>query len=83
MLQNSKLSKSISDASWSKFVLMLKYKAEWYGREIKQVDTYFPSSKICSCCGFKVNEMPLNIREWTCNNCVEHHDRDINAAKIF
>lgn len=80
MMRNRKMYKSIADASWGQFASMLKYKADWYGREIKLVDTYFPFSKICSCCGFKVEEMPLNIREWTCENCGEHHDRDINAA---
>lgn len=80
MIHNHKMAKSISDASWSQFTTMLKYKSDWYGREIRLVDTYFPSSKLCSCCGFKVEKMSLEIREWTCENCGEYHDRDVNAA---
>lgn len=80
MTKNHKLAKSISDVSWSKFATMIDYKANWYGREVRYVNTYYPSSKICSCCGFKVEKMGLEIREWTCDNCGEYHDRDINAA---
>jgi len=80
MVKNHKLAKSISDASWSKFTTMLDYKAKWNGREVKYIGTFYPSSKICSCCGFKSESMGLEIRNWTCNNCEEIHDRDINAA---
>ena len=80
MIKNHKLAKHIQNASWSEFVRQLKYKAEWYGRTIVQISPWFPSSKLCSDCGFKVAKMPLNIREWTCSNCNEHHDRDVNAA---
>jgi len=80
MIKNHKLAKTIQDASWSEFVRQLKYKALWYGRTIVQVSPWFPSSKLCSDCGFKVEKMPLNIRKWTCSNCDETHDRDINAA---
>jgi putative transposase len=80
MIKNHKLAKGIQDASWSEFVRQLKYKAEWYGRTIVQISPWFPSSKLCSDCGFKVDKMPLNIRKWTCSNCNETHDRDINAA---
>jgi len=81
MIKNHKLAKGIQDASWSEFVRQLKYKALWYGRTIVQVSTWFPSSKLCSDCGFKTKEMPLDIREWICSNCGEFHDRDINAAR--
>ena len=80
MLRNHKLARSISDVSWSSFVAKLQYKADWYGREIVKVDTWFPSSQICSECGHKDGKKSLEIREWTCPVCHTHHDRDINAS---
>ncbi|SFE81414.1 IS200/IS605 family element RNA-guided endonuclease TnpB [Alteribacillus iranensis] len=83
MLRNRKLAKSISDVSWSSFVAKLKYKAEWYGREVIDIDRWFPSSKKCSTndCDYIAPSMPLNTREWTCPRCHTTHDRDINASK--
>ncbi|CAI3430348.1 transposase [Enterococcus cecorum] len=80
MLRNHKLARSISDVSWSSFVAKLQYKADWYGREIVKVDTWFPSSQICSECGHKDGKKSLDIREWTCPICHTHYDRDINAS---
>jgi len=80
MLRNHKLSKSISDVSWSSFVTKLQYKADWYGREVIKIDKWFPSSQICSECGHKDGKKSLEIREWTCHVCHTHHDRDINAS---
>lgn len=80
MLRNHKLAKNISDVSWSRFVTQLHYKADWYGREIVQIDKWFPSSQICSECGHADGKKTLDIREWTCPVCLAHHDRDINAS---
>ena len=80
MMSNHKLAKSIADLSWSEFVRQLEYKADWYGREIIKIDTWYPSSQICSNCGHKDGKKALSIRELTCPNCVVHHERDINAA---
>lgn len=81
MLRNHRLAKSISDVSWSAFVAKLIYKAEWYGREIVKVDRWYESSQICHECGHKDGKKPLHIREWTCPNCGNTNERDINASK--
>lgn len=80
MIKNHHLAKSISDCSWSSFVNMLQYKANWYGRIISKIDTFYSSSKLCSECGFKLDNLTLDVREWSCPNCATTHDRDINAA---
>lgn len=80
MVKNKKLSKSISDASWSKLVEQLKYKSTWYGKTFYKIDTYYPSSKTCSCCGHVADILPLNIRNWVCSECNTNHDRDLNAS---
>lgn len=80
MAKNRKLSRSINDASWGLLVSMLEYKALWYGREIVKVDSFYPSSKICSGCGNKKNELSLSEREYICSSCGLVIDRDINAA---
>jgi Zn2+/Cd2+-exporting ATPase len=59
----------------------LEYKAKWYGKEIIKIDKFYPSSQICSVCGYKDGKKTLDVREWTCSVCHTHHDRDINAAK--
>jgi putative transposase len=81
MMQNRKLSKAISDVSWSEFNRMLEYKAEWRGKNIKRIGRFEPSSKICSSCGNIFKELKLSDRVWTCEICGTEHERDQNAAK--
>jgi putative transposase len=81
MVRNRKLARAISQQGWSQFVTFLKYKGDLYGRKVIQVDRFYPSSKTCSSCGTIQASLPLSIREWTCDICGSHHDRDINAAK--
>lgn len=81
MVKNRKLAKAISDCGWTDFNNMLAYKAEWYGRTISKISSWYPSSQICSTCGYQPGKKPLNIRKWICTNCGVKHDRDINAAK--
>lgn len=81
-IQQKKLRhRNIADVSWSEFLRQLSYKASWYGKKFIQIDQFFPSSQLCSACGYKNSAVKnLSIRKWTCPNCGSHHDRDHNAA---
>lgn len=81
MLQNHKLAKHISDCSWYELVRQLKYKANWYGREIVEIGRFYPSSKTHYECGWINKDLKLSDRIWTCVNCNTLVDRDLNAAK--
>lgn len=80
LMKNHKLAKAIGDVSWSEFVRMLTYKAEWYEKQVSKISRWYASSQICSNCGFVSGKKLLSIREWTCENCGCHHDRDLNAS---
>jgi putative transposase len=81
MLKNHKLAKSIQELSLSRFKTILEYKANWYNRDIIQIDRFYPSSKLCSNCGEKNTDLTLEDRTWICPACKVKHDRDFNAAK--
>lgn len=80
MMQNGYISKSISDVSWGAFIRMLKYKSEWYGKNLIQIGRFEPSSKTCSVCGNINKNLELKDRTWSCYKCNTDHDRDVNAA---
>ncbi|MEU1935159.1 RNA-guided endonuclease InsQ/TnpB family protein [Streptomyces coeruleorubidus] len=80
-LGRTRLAKSVHDAGWSAFVGMLEYKAVMHGRTFTKVDRAFPSSQVCSACGYRDGPKPLHVRKWTCGACGAVHDRDHNAAR--
>lgn len=73
--------RKINDLSFTSFVSKLSWLCAKYGKKFVQINKWEASSKTCSSCGYRAEEMPLNIRKWTCPECGTHHDRDINAAK--
>jgi len=79
MQKNKWYAQSISDAGWSEFVEMMKYKCDWYGKNFIQIGRYEPSSKLCSC-GEINHSLKIRQRNWTCSHCGITHDRDILAA---
>ncbi|WP_440604693.1 IS200/IS605 family element RNA-guided endonuclease TnpB [Bacillus sp. GB_SG_008] len=81
MQKNRKLAKAISEVSWAKFREYLDYKTIWKGRDLIIAPKNYASSQLCSCCGYKNQEVKnLNLREWACPACNSHHDRDVNAS---
>ena len=80
MMKNHKLAQAFSDVSLGAFYTMLEYKANWNDKAVVKIDRFFPSSKCCSNCGWIKQDLTLAIREWTCESCGEHHDRDFNAS---
>ncbi len=81
MVKNRKLSKSISQSGWGMFLNFLEYKLKHKGGVLVEIDRFFPSSKLCSSCGHKYQDLQLFEREWTCEVCHAKHQRDDNAAK--
>ena len=81
MLKDHRYSRNIFQANWHKLVYMIKYKCELYGKIFIQVNRRFPSTKLCSKCGYKYDDITIDVRTWECPKCGEIHDRDVNAAK--
>ena len=81
LIEKKEMSKYICDASLSEIIRQLEYKSKWQDKHFYQINTYYPSSQICSHCNIKNKEIKdLNKRNWTCSNCKNENDRDINAA---
>ena len=83
MVKNRRLARAISDAGWGQFVRIVSEKADRYGRTVYQVSRWLASSKTCSQCGHRLDDLPLQVRQWTCPACRVVHDRDHNAAKVI
>ena len=80
MMRNRRLARAIADAGMSGFLTKLEYKCAWYGAEFVKADRWYPSSKLCSSCGWKRTDLELSDREWWCGGCGVLNDRDANAA---
>lgn len=81
MIKNRKLSRAISDLGWRSFRTMLEAKSAVYGRDLRVISRWEPTSQKCSCCGEKGGKKELDVREWECLFCGAKHDRDVNASR--
>ena len=80
-LTRTRLAKSIHDAGWSQLLRLIEEKAEHYGRRLRRIGRFEPTSQVCSACGANDGAKPLSVRTWTCAACGAVHDRDVNAAR--
>ena len=81
MVKNHHLAKAIQEVGFFRFKEILNSKAIVNDKKVVLIDKFYPSSKTCSCCGYKNQDLKLSDRHWQCPNCGEIHDRDLNAAK--
>ena len=82
MSQCLNLGKSVHDNAYGRFIKLLSYKQQRQGKYLIKVDRFYPSSQLCSACGYQNRETRnLSLRELTCPQCGTWHDRDINAAE--
>ena len=72
--------KNMNDTSWGIFVSRLEQKGLDYSCNVIKADRWFPSSQLCSSCGYQYHELKLSERQWTCPSCGKFHIRDVNAA---
>lgn len=81
MYQTKSIAVKLRDVPFTNFIETMSYKAKWQGKKVIKIDRYFPSSQVCSDCGYQNKTLKdLSVREWICPNCNAHHDRDINAS---
>ena len=80
-LAKTKLAKSMLDAAFRQVVQQWKYKSVWHGTYALQADRFFPSTQLCSHCGYQNKNLTLSDREWWCPECDSKHRRDHNAAQ--
>ena len=81
MYQVHKIAKHLKNLPIREFIRVLKYKSNWLGKKVIEINKYYPSSQSCNRCGFKNEEVKnLSVRKWTCPECGLIHDRDINAS---
>ena len=72
--------RKIGDLAFSEFLKILEFIAEKKGKTVSYIDQWYPSSKTCSCCGYVLNKLSLDIRYWVCPSCNSKHGRDSNAS---
>ena len=81
MYQIHKIAKHLKNLPIREFIRVLKYKSNWQGKKVIEINKYYPSSQSCNRCGFKNEEVKnLSVRKWICPECGLIHDRDINAS---
>lgn len=81
MYQTKSIAVKLRDVPFTNFIETMSYKAKWQGKKVIKIDRYFPSSQVCSDCGYQNKTLKdLSVREWICPKCNAHHDRDINAS---
>lgn len=80
MMSNHTLAKAVADCGWYEYKRQLRYKADWLGKVFVEIDRFAPSSKCCSGCGWKNDNLRLSDRVFVCSECGLEIDRDLNAA---
>ena len=81
MYQVHKIAKHLKNMPISEFIRVLKYKSNWLGKKVIEINKYYPSSQCCNRCDYKNEKVKdLSVRKWTCPRCGLIHDRDINAS---
>ena len=81
MEQNHTIAKCLNQNPMYEIKRVLEYKSIWNNKRLIEINRYYPSSQICSVCGYQNKKVKdLSIRSWECPECGTNHDRDINAA---